>query len=58
LQQGIPENAPEGEIRKETAFTRDEMLALARSISFLKDVRIRTKEKGEERVNCLEAREK
>ena len=49
LQQGIPENAPEGEIRKETAFTRDEMMALARSISFLKDVRIRTKEKGEEK---------
>jgi pyruvate formate lyase activating enzyme len=55
IQQGIPENAPEGVIRKETAFTRDEMLELARSISFLKDVRIRTKEKGEERVNCLEA---
>jgi pyruvate formate lyase activating enzyme len=50
IQQGIPENAPEGEIRKGTAFTRDEMQALARSISFLKDVRIRTKEKGEEKI--------
>jgi len=50
LQQGIPENAPAGEIRKEKAFTRDELAALAKSISFLKDVRIRTKEKGEERI--------
>jgi hypothetical protein len=50
IQQGIPENAPEGEIRKDTAFTREEMVALARSISFLKDVRIRTKEKGEEKI--------
>jgi hypothetical protein len=31
------------------------MVALARKISFLKDVRIRTKEKGEERINCFEA---
>jgi len=50
LQQGIPENAPAGEIRKEKAFTRDELAALAKSISFLKDVRIRTKEMGEERI--------
>lgn len=50
IQQGIPENAPEGEIRKDKAFTRDELVALAESVSFLKDVRIRTKEKGEERI--------
>lgn len=50
IQQGIPENAPEGEIRKEKAFTRDELEAMARSISFLKDVRIRTKERGEEKI--------
>lgn len=50
IQQGIPENAPDGEIRKEKPFTRDELAALAKSISFLKNVRIRTKEKGEERV--------
>lgn len=50
IQQGIPENAPDEEIRKEKAFTRDELLALARSVSFLKDVRIRTREKGEEKV--------
>ena len=50
IQQGIPENAPDNEIRKEKALTREELLALAQSVSFLKDVRIRTKEKGEERV--------
>jgi pyruvate formate lyase activating enzyme len=50
IQQGIPENAPEGDIRKDKAFTRDELVALAQSVSFLKDVRIRTKEKGEERI--------
>jgi len=50
IQQGIPENAPEGEIRKEKVLTRDEMIVLARSIPFLKDVRIRTKEKGEEKI--------
>jgi pyruvate formate lyase activating enzyme len=50
IQQGIPENAPEGEIRKDKAFTRDELEALARNISFLKDVRIRTKERGEEKI--------
>ena len=50
IQQGIPENAPEGEIRKEKVLTRDEMIVLARSVSFLKNVRIRTKEKGEEKI--------
>lgn len=50
IQQGIPENAPDNEIRKEKALTREELLSLAQSVSFLKDVRIRTKEKGEERV--------
>ncbi len=50
IQQGIPENAPEGEIRKDKAFTRYELEALARNISFLKDVRIRTKERGEEKI--------
>ncbi len=50
LQQGIPEYAPDEKMRKEKLFTRDELAALARSISFLKDVRIRTREKGEERI--------
>ena len=50
IQQGIPENAPEGDIRKEKIFTREEMIVLANSVSFLKDVRIRTKEKGEEKI--------
>lgn len=50
IQQGIPENAPESEIRKEKVLTRDEMIVLARSVSFLKNVRIRTKEKGEEKI--------
>ena len=50
IQQGIPENAPQGEIRNEKVLTRDEMIVLARSISFLKDIRIRTKEKGEEKI--------
>ncbi len=50
IQQGIPENAPDGEIRKETIFSRDELVELARSVSFLKEVRIRTREKGEEKI--------
>jgi len=51
IQQGIPENAPDEGIRKEKPLTRDELLALAKSVSFLKDVRIRTREKGEEKVS-------
>jgi pyruvate formate lyase activating enzyme len=50
IQQGIPENAPDGEIRKEKAFTRDELVELARRVSFLKEVRIRSREKGEEKI--------
>ncbi len=50
IQQGIPEYAPDSEIRKEKPLTREELVALAESVSFLKDVRIRTREKGEERV--------
>ncbi len=50
IQQGIPEYAPDEKIRKEKPFTRDELAALARSVPFLKDVRIRTREKGEERL--------
>ncbi|VVB94837.1 7-carboxy-7-deazaguanine synthase [uncultured archaeon] len=50
LQQGIPENAPDDKIRKEKPLSGEELINLARSISFLKDVRIRTKEKGEERI--------
>lgn len=51
IQQGLPENAPDGVIRKEKPMTRDELAALAESVSFLKDVRIRTKEYGEEKIN-------
>jgi pyruvate formate lyase activating enzyme len=50
IQQGIPEYAPDEMIRKESPLTRDELAALAGSVSFLKDVRIRTREKGEERI--------
>lgn len=50
IQQGIPENAPEGEIRKERAFTRNELMDLARTVSSIKNVKIRTKEKGEEKI--------
>lgn len=50
LQQGIPENAPDERIRKEKPFSREELIDIARTISFLKDVRIRTKEKGEEKI--------
>lgn len=50
IQQGIPEYAPDEKIRDEKPLTRDELAALARSVSFLKDVRIRTREKGEERI--------
>ncbi len=51
LQQGIPEYAPDAKIRKEKPLTRDELAALAQNVSFLKDVRIRTREKGEEKVH-------
>jgi pyruvate formate lyase activating enzyme len=50
LQQGMPEHA----WRKMSprSFTRDELMALARTAKpFLSDVRIRTREYGEERVN-------
>ncbi len=50
IQQGIPEYAPDKKIRTEKPLTREEMIALARSVSFLKDVRIRTREKGEEKI--------
>ncbi len=50
LQQGIPEYAPDKKIRQEKPLTREEMIALARSVSFLKDVKVRTKEKGEEKI--------
>ncbi len=49
LQQGIPEFAPDKKIRNEKPITRDELMALAKSVPFLKDVRIRTREKGEEK---------
>ncbi len=50
LQQGIPEYAPDKNIRKEKPMGRDELAALAGSLTFMKDVRIRTREKGEERI--------
>ena len=50
LQQGIPEYAPDENIRKEKPLTREELSALAGSLTFMKDVRIRTREKGEERI--------
>jgi len=50
LQQGIPEFAPDEKLRNEKPITRDELMALAKSVAFLKDVRIRTREKGEEKI--------
>ena len=50
LQQGVPEYAPDEKLRNDKPLTRDELTALAHTISFLKDVRIRTKEKGEEKI--------
>ncbi|MBU4076378.1 MAG: anaerobic ribonucleoside-triphosphate reductase activating protein [Euryarchaeota archaeon] len=50
IQQGIPEYAPDKNIRKEKPLTRDELAAIAGSLTFMKDVRIRTREKGEERI--------
>ncbi len=50
IQQGIPEYAPDEKLRNEKPFTREELMALAKSVSFLKDVRIRTREKGEEKI--------
>ena len=50
IQQGLPENAPDENLQKEKPLTRDELATLAESVSFLKDVRIRTKEKGEEKI--------
>jgi pyruvate formate lyase activating enzyme len=50
LQQGIPEFAPDEKIRNEKPITKDELIVLAKSVPFLKDVRIRTREKGEEKI--------
>lgn len=50
LQQGIPEFAPDEKLRNEKPITREELMALARSVKSLKDVRIRTREKGEEKI--------
>lgn len=50
IQQGIPEYAPDKKIRQEKPLAREEMIALARSVSFLKDVRVRTRENGEEKI--------
>jgi len=51
IQQGRPELAPDGDIQKEKSMTRDELATIAESLTFLNDVRIRTREKGEERIN-------
>ncbi len=51
IQQGIPEQAWSEELKKYDAFNRDELLELSRiSKRYLKDVRIRTKEFGEELI--------
>lgn len=50
IQQGIPENALDEKIRDDKILKREDMLALAMPITFLKDVRIRTRENGEEKV--------
>ncbi len=50
LQQGIPEYAPDENIRKEKPLSGVELKTLAKNLTFLKDVRIRTREKGEERI--------
>ncbi len=56
LQQGIPDFAPDRDIKKEKPLTRDELAALAGSLVFLKDVRIRTRENGEERIIRVDKR--
>lgn len=51
IQQGRPELAPTEDIKKEEAFSREELYKIADIINkayYLKEVRIRTKERGEE----------
>lgn len=50
IQQGLPEYSPDGDIRKEMCLSRDELMNIAKSCHWLKDVRIKTRENGEERV--------
>jgi pyruvate formate lyase activating enzyme len=52
IQQGIPERALLSRLRNIKPMTRDELVELAKvSKMYLKDVRIRTTEKGEEKIN-------
>lgn len=48
IQQGIPEYSPDGDIKKEMCLSRDELIGIAKLCHWLKDVRIKTRENGEE----------
>ncbi|MBC7084847.1 MAG: anaerobic ribonucleoside-triphosphate reductase activating protein [Methanomethylovorans sp.] len=52
IQQGLPENAMSEKLREMKPFSREELLKMAKAAyPFLSNVWIRTKEKGNERVN-------
>lgn len=51
IQQGVPWNAPDNKIRKEDILTREEIMAIARNITFLKGIKIRTRDAGEEDIH-------
>lgn len=48
IQQGLPEYSPDGDIKKEMCLSRDELIGIAKLCHLLKDVRIKTRENGEE----------
>ncbi len=53
IQQGLPEYSPDGDIKKEMCLSRDELVDIAKSCHWLKDVRIKTRENGEEIIITL-----
>jgi len=50
IQQGLPEYSPDGYIKKEMCLSRNELIDIAKLCRWLKDVRVKTRENGEERV--------
>lgn len=50
IQQGLPEYSPDGDIKKEMCLSRNELMNIAKLCHWLKDVRIKTRENGEERI--------
>lgn len=52
IQQGIPEQAPDEEVKKHTQLNREEIIEMGKiARNFLRDVRIRTRDRGEERID-------